>query len=143
MIRVAREAIRLRGPDGRWYELAEQEQFRAAYSELQVALRSSQRMNPPPLSVASYREPCRQWYFAAPGSGFGFSYLDVGQHRMCNGPLVFKIPGGVQPGSWTLAIKPREHEERIQFTLGDRERWVCVGPRSVMSASSQSEATLR
>ena len=117
--RVERENISLRGPDGRRYPLPSQQTFREAYGELRHQLRAAEIASPPPGRFSGVREPCGRWYFTAPGDGIGNDFLDLTRHRVCAGPLVFLVPGGIQPGRWVLAIDLEESNVRLPFTLGD------------------------
>jgi len=118
-VRVERENISLRGPDGRRYPLPSQPAFREAFGQLQLQLRAAETASPPPGRFSGYRKPCGRWFFAEPGAGIGRDYLDLTPQWVCSGPLVFLIPGGVQPGPWTLAIDLEESHVRAPFTLGE------------------------
>jgi hypothetical protein len=46
-----------------------------------------------------------------------FDELPLSSSQICSGPLVFKVPGGVQPGRWRLIIELQESRADIPFTL--------------------------
>jgi hypothetical protein len=116
-VRVERSAISLRGPEGNIFVLPSQRGFRESFGELQPLLRHAQIASPPPGNFPGFRTPCERWFFAATGDGLGFDYLDLTPHRVCSGPLVFLVPGGVQPGRWVLQIDLEESDVRIPFVL--------------------------
>ena len=114
---VERDGITLRGPDGVRYPLPSQQAFREAYSQLYPVLRSPEIVSLDPGSFGGLREPCGRWFFAGPWQGFAYDALDVTPFRVCSGPLVFLVPGGVQPGRWVLEIDLVESRARIPFVL--------------------------
>lgn len=116
---VARQAVRVRGPDGIRYPLPSQQAFRESYSELYAALRSSDIVSLEPGSFGGLRQPCGRWFFAGPWESFAYEELAVTPFRVCSGPLVFLVPGGVQPGRWVLEIDLEESRVRIPFVLGE------------------------
>jgi len=118
---VAREVVTLRGPDGVRYPLPSQQTFREAYAELYPALRSPEVVSLDPGSFGGLREPCGRWFFAGPWQGFAYDEIDLTPFRVCSGPLVFLVPGGVQPGRWVLEIDLVESRVRIPFVLEQRD----------------------
>jgi len=40
---------------------------------------------------------------------------------LCSGPLVFKVPGGIQPGRWRLIIEQEESRVDVPFELEAEE----------------------
>lgn len=116
---MSRAEIRVRGPNGIRYPLPSQQTFREAYSELYGALRSSDIVSLDPGSFGGLRQPCGRWFFAGPWESFAYEELAVTPFRVCSGPLVFLVPGGVQPGRWVLEIDLEESRVRIPFVLGE------------------------
>jgi len=116
-VRVERSAVELRGPEGRNFPLPSQRSFRESFGELQPMLRAAEIASLPPGDFSGFRKPCERWFFAATGAGIGHDYLDLTSHRVCSGPLVFLVPGGVQPGRWVLRIDLEESDVRIPFVL--------------------------
>lgn len=117
---VARQDISVRGPDGIRYPLPSQRAFREAYPQLHVGLRSADVATALQQPFSGLREPCERWFFAGPWESFGYDELDLTTFRVCSGPLVFLVPGGVQPGRWVLEIGLEETTVRIPFVLEDR-----------------------
>jgi hypothetical protein len=66
--------------------------------------------------------PCGYWFIVPRGVTNFAPILEVSPLRVCYGPLVFHVPGGVQPGRWVLEIDLEESDVRIPFTLGEKRR---------------------
>ena len=116
---IDRNAITVRGPDGTRYPLPSQQAFREAYPEILSSLRSVDLSYPPGRGFAGDRRPCGRWFLAAPFEGFAYDTVDVSSFHFCSGPLVFLVPGGVQPGPWVLEINLPESKVRVPFVLGE------------------------
>ncbi|PWB69075.1 MAG: hypothetical protein C3F15_15695 [Holophagae bacterium] len=119
---IERNAVQVRGPDGTRYPLLSQEAYREAYPEVLTALRAVDFSYPPGRGFAGDRRPCGRWFLAGPWEGFAYDTIDVSPFQFCSGPLVFLVPGGVQPGPWVLEIDLEESTARIPFVLGDSDR---------------------
>lgn len=119
---IERDAIRLRGPDSTRYPLPSQQTFREAFPEILSSLRSVDLSYPPGRGFAGDRRPCGRWFLAGPFEGFAYDTVDVSSFHFCSGPLVFLVPGGVQPGPWVLEIDLPESKVRIPFVLGEGDR---------------------
>ncbi len=115
---VDRNEIHVRGPDGTRYPLPSQQAFREAYPEIQASLRSVDLSYPPGRGFAGDRRPSGRWFLAGPWEGFAYDTVDVSPFHFCSGPLVFLVPGGIQPGQWVLEIDLEESKVRIPFVLG-------------------------
>jgi hypothetical protein len=120
--RVDRESIRVRGPDGTRYPLPSQQAFRDAYGEILPMLRAIDAINPPAGEFGGIRQPCGRWFLAGPWDSFAYDTIDVTPLLVCSGPIVFLVPGGVQPGPWVLEIDLQESKVRIPFVLGEGAR---------------------
>jgi hypothetical protein len=118
---IERDAVQARGPDGTRYPLLSQQAFREAYPEILSSLRSVDLSYPPGRGFAGERRPCGRWFLAAPWEGFAYDTIDVSPFQFCSGPLVFLVPGGVQPGPWVLEIDLEESKVRIPFVLGESD----------------------
>lgn len=123
VLTIHRDAVALRTPDGRLLPLLSQEEFRAVYGEIRFRVRRTQ------LSAASSRayagDPesirvCDRWFFAEPAAGFATDEVRVTNFDICSGPLVFSVPGGIQPGRWRLVIDLEESTADIPFEVDDR-----------------------
>jgi hypothetical protein len=65
------------------------------------------------------RVPCSFAFFTEPGEGLAFPSVWLDDRRVCYGRLFFAVPGGVQEGTYTLAIDLEESQLRIPFRLGE------------------------
>jgi len=60
----------------------------------------------------------QEWFFSPPGFFFHRDTIYPSNFQYCTGPMVFRVPGGVQPGEWTLLIDLEESTVRLPFVLG-------------------------
>jgi hypothetical protein len=116
-VTVDRAAVSVRMPDRTIVPLMTQEEFRGRYGALQGAARRAAVAAPSLVATAPGRAPCGSWFFADPGVGFPRDVLHISVLEACDGPLFFRIPGGVQPGRWELEIHLRESVVEIPFEL--------------------------
>ena len=119
-VRINRESVRVRAPDGKTSVLIDQSTFREIYGSLQANLGRSNVWSPPTDRFISFRRPCEQWLLTPVGAAAAMRYqspLILNANRWCTGPVVFQIPGGVQPGIWKLLIEFEETEAEIPFVL--------------------------
>jgi hypothetical protein len=72
-----------------------------------------------PASSAFERSLTRsaEWFFSPPGDFFHRDTIYPSNFQYCTGPMVFRVPGGVQPGEWTLMIDLEESKVRVPFVL--------------------------
>lgn len=119
VVEVRRDRIFVVTPSGDRLELASQERFAAAYAGLQPTLRRA-ALAADPLGYFSRELTCPLGFFAAPGEGLVFPTVSLDDRRVCEGQLFFWVPGGIQPGRWTLGIDVVETQVRIPFVLGSR-----------------------
>ena len=61
--------------------------------------------------------PCDRWFLASPFEGFEFDDVYVNTFNICFGPMVFAVPGGIQPGRWRFIIELEESRVDIPFEL--------------------------
>jgi hypothetical protein len=115
---VKREKVFVLTPQGQRIELASQEEFSQAYSILLPTLRRA-ALAADPLDYFSRDLLCPLDFFAAPGEGLAFPEVQLDDRRVCQGTLFFRVPGGVQPGTWTLALDLQESRVRVPFTLAE------------------------
>ncbi len=128
---IHRRDISVRTPDGRRLPLITQAEFREAYREIHSRVRRAVSSSAPlsgygedylsssaPLSGygEDYR-PCDRWFLAEPVGGFAQDEVAINTFEVCWGPLVFQVPGGVQPGRWRLVIELEESTADIPFEL--------------------------
>ncbi len=117
VVSVERSAISLRTPDGRHSPLLSRDDFRANYGEIRSGARRAEL-------AAPTRDPwdrgitrCDRWLFAPPMEGFATDELHLDSFEYCWGPLVFKVPRGIQPGRWRLVIELQESTADIPFEV--------------------------
>lgn len=117
--RVTRDAVFLRSPSGDRIPLATQTDFNEAYGSLRPVIAKS-NVNSDPLDYfPPSRIECPIQFFVSPGGGVAFDEVTVSDLRGCFGKLFFEVPGGIQPGRWTLGIDLPESEIRIPFEIGE------------------------
>lgn len=117
VVAVERSAISVRAPDGRRLPLVDQETFREGYGRHRLQVERAVGQLPEPPWTEPDQLPCDRWYLAGPFGGFAHERVAVSPFRTCSGPLVFEVPGGVQPGRWRLEIELEESDAVIPFTL--------------------------
>jgi hypothetical protein len=119
---VARENVRLRGPDGATYDLPTQAEFRGVRGSMSMAFRQESAWGPPASRFAGSLRRAEEWFFSPPGQTFHRETVHPSSFQYCSGPLVFQVPGGVQAGGWTLIIDLEEMRAKIPFVLGENEK---------------------
>ena len=115
---VRRSEITLRTPDGRRLTPTSQSEFRENYPRLMIPVERA--LNNLPLLdryKLSRDVPCNEWFFAAPPEIITFEEVPLSSSQICSGPLIFKVPGGIQPGRWRLIIDLQESRADIPFML--------------------------
>ena len=118
VLELRREDIQVRDPSGNRLPLISRQEFQASYPQFRSAFWDSEFpvQNPwgddPPLTRCG-------WFFVHPSQGLSRDVVYLNPQRACSGPLVFQVPGGVQPGRWVLAIDLEEDNVRIPFILED------------------------
>jgi hypothetical protein len=115
--RLERGKIFLTIPDGSTVPLATQKQFGEAYSRLRPQIAQANIVREPMNYFPPNREACSLGLFVAPGEGVVFNEVSLNDRRACQGKLLFRIPGGVQPGRYVLGIDLEESRIRIPFEL--------------------------
>jgi hypothetical protein len=115
---VRRSDISLRSPDGRRLEPISQDEFRGNYPRLQIPTERSLANLPLLDRYEPGRDvPCTRWFIVAPPRMLTFDEIPLSSSQICSGPLVFKVPGGIQPGRWRLIIELEESKADIPFVL--------------------------
>ncbi len=61
--------------------------------------------------------PCDRWFLVEPGMKFAHDEVYLSIFGLCLGPVVFRVPGGIQPGRWRLVIELEESTANIPFVL--------------------------
>jgi hypothetical protein len=116
--RVDLENITLRTPGGYTLVPITREEFRHAFQALRSDIRNSDAWNAPAETFGGTRQPCDRWFYAPPGE-LGHKTLYLNPAQVCFGPMVFQVPGGIQPGRYIFIIDLEESDVRVPFTIGD------------------------
>jgi hypothetical protein len=114
---IHRKDISVRTPDGRRLPLISQDEFREVYREIHSRVRRATESSAP---LSTYRRDlrlCDRWFLVEPTGGFAQNEIAISTFEECWGPLVFAVPGGVQPGRWRLVIVLVESRADIPFEL--------------------------
>lgn len=119
VVEVKRDRVFVLNPRGERLELASQEQFAEAYAALQPTLRRA-ALAADPLGYFNRELECPLGFFAPPGEGLVYPSVSLDDRRVCSGRLYFLVPGGVQPGRWTLGLDLVESQVRVPFVLEAR-----------------------
>jgi hypothetical protein len=117
-VEVKRDRISLRTPQGETVPLATQQEFGQAYGKLRADIERANVAADPLDYFPRGRAPCTTGFFTVPGEGLAFPSVWLDDRRVCAGRLFFAVPGGVQEGTYTLAIDFEESRLRIPFRLG-------------------------
>jgi len=118
---VAMEAVRMRTPQGHELVLPDQGEFRRISGTIRHGLESVNAWGAPSERFVASRRACGEWFYF-PGSGlYQRTTVYASPSQFCTGPIVFQVPGGVQPGLWQLRIELEETTVKIPFELGQDE----------------------
>jgi hypothetical protein len=116
---VKLENIRARTPDGYAIPPMDQMEFRKVYGQLRMALSQSNAWAGPSSRFMGTRDPCGLWFISPPGAlSPRHTKIYPSRSQVCFGPLVFRVPVGVQPGPWALIIDLEETRAKVPFKLG-------------------------
>lgn len=116
-VKVHRDDVLVRTPDRRTIQLMTQEEFRTLYGSLSAAVRHAEAFSPTLLDYGGNRRPSSQWFLVAPTEGVARDELVLTAFDVCDGVLLFRVPGGIQPGRWELEIGLEESTAEIPFVL--------------------------
>jgi hypothetical protein len=115
---VKLENIRLISPDGNQVPPLDQTEFRRVYGELRMALSQTDAWLRPTSRIVTSRRSCDRWFIAPPTAREArFSEIRAAPSEVCFGPLVFRVPAGVQPGPWALTVQFEESRAKVPFML--------------------------
>ena len=117
VIEVERSAVRVQSPAGEVYQLPTQSEFREGLGEYRMALQRDNTWEPASSAFERSLTRADEWFFSPPGSYFHRDTIYPSNFQYCTGPMVFRVPGGVQPGEWTLMIDLEESKVRVPFVL--------------------------
>jgi hypothetical protein len=118
---VRRSNISLYAPDGQRLPLASQEEFFRNLAVLRIPLELTLNYLPLLNRYEPGRIPGDRWFFAISATSVGFDEIPISSSQQFSGPLVFSVPGGVQPGRWRLVFDLEESRANIPFTIELKE----------------------
>jgi len=114
---VSRNDISVRTPDGRRLALISQDEYRRSFARLRIPVERTLEFLPLLYRYLPTRLPCDRWYLVSPPENIAFDEIPINSSQTCSGPLVFSVPGGVQPGRWRLVIELEESRADIPFII--------------------------
>lgn len=114
---VRRSDISLYAPDGRRLPLASQDEFFRHLARLRIPVERTLAYLPLLNRFEPGRMPGGRWFFAISAARIAFDEIPVNSSQQFSGPLVFSVPGGVQPGRWRLVVDLEESRADIPFTI--------------------------
>ena len=112
-----RDDISIRTPDGRRIELVDKQDYFKNYARLQIPVDRTLDYLPLLYLYQPSRAPCGRWFLEAAPQRISFDEINLSSARTCSGPLVFKVPDGVQPGRWRLVFELEESRPDIPFVI--------------------------
>lgn len=118
---VSRSDISIRTPDGRRLELISQDEFRRSFARMRIPVERTLEFLPLLYRYLPTRLPCDRWFLVSPPQNIAFDEIPINSSQTCSGPLVFSVPGGVQPGRWRLVIELEESRADIPFIIEIRD----------------------
>jgi len=114
---VSRNDISLRTPDGRRLALISQDEYRRSFARMRIPVERTLDFLPLLYRYLPTRLPCDRWYLVSPPENIAFDEIPINSSQTCSGPLVFSVPGGVQPGRWRLVVELEESRADIPFII--------------------------
>jgi len=114
---INRSDISVRTPDGHRLELISQDEYRRNFAGIRIPVERSLNFLPLLYRYEPSRLPCDRWFLVSPPEMIAFDEISINSSQACSGPLVFSVPGGVQPGRWRLVIELEESRADIPFII--------------------------
>ena len=114
---VSRSDISIRTPDGRRLALISQDEYRRSFARMRIPVERTLDFLPLLYRYLPTRLPCDRWYLVSPPENIAFDEIPINSSQTCSGPLVFSVPGGVQPGRWRLVVELEESRADIPFII--------------------------
>ena len=114
---VSRSDISIRTPDGRRLALISQDEYRRSFARMRIPVERTLDFLPLLYRYLPTRLPCDRWYLESPPENIAFDEIPINSSQTCSGPLVFSVPGGVQPGRWRLVVELEESRADIPFII--------------------------
>ena len=87
------------------------------YAKIRITVERAMRSLPILGRYDDPQMPGERWFLAGPFAGFDYEEVYVNTFNICDGPLVFAVAGGIQPGRWRLIIELEESRVDIPFEL--------------------------
>lgn len=114
---VRRDDISVYSPDGRRYAVIGQEEFVGAFARLSIPMERTLNYLPLLYRVEPSRMLNDRWFYAIDARQVAFDEVPLNSTERFLGPLVFNVPGGVQPGRWRLVFELEESRPGIPFEI--------------------------
>ncbi len=114
---VKRGDISLRAPDGKRLRLLTQAEYREILGTIRSRVRRAMTNSKPLRYLDDFIRPCDRWFLTDPWQGFAHDEIFLNTFNLCFGPMVFRVPGNIQPGRWRLVIELEESTADIPFVL--------------------------
>ncbi len=112
-----RDNISLLTPEGRRLTLTSQDDFRRNFPRLQIPIERTLQFLPLLYLYQPSRIPNDRWFYADPQRNVAFDEIPINASQTFSGPLIFNVPGGVQPGRWRLVFELEESRPNIPFII--------------------------
>jgi hypothetical protein len=104
-------------PDGRRLALASQDEFVRNYNRLRIPVEQTLQFLPLLYRVEPNRMPGDRWFYAVSAENIGYDEIPMNSSQKFWGPLIFRVPRGVQPGRWRLVVELEESRADIPLTI--------------------------
>jgi hypothetical protein len=114
---VRRSDISVYTPDGRRLALISQDIFARNFVALGIPVDRTLAYLPLLYRVEPSRIPSDRWFYAIDAAKIAFDEIPMNSSETFLGPLIFSVPGGVQPGRWRLVIELEESRPDIPFVI--------------------------
>ena len=114
---INRDDIALLTPAGGRLGLISQDEFWSKTPRFQIPVQRTLNYLPLLYRFEQNRAPCGRWYLVDPSQAIAYDEITVSSFEQCSGPLLFEVPGGVQPGRWRLVIELEESRADIPFVI--------------------------
>lgn len=114
---VRRNGISVYAPDGRRFSIMSQDEFVRALARLRIPMERTLNYLPLLFRVEPSRMPNDRWFYAIGALQVAFDEIALNSSERFLGPLIFAVPGGVQPGRWRLVFELEESRPDIPFTI--------------------------
>ena len=114
---VRRNDFSVYTPEGRRLALVSQDEFVRNFAKLRIPVERTLQFLPLLYRVEPNRMPGDRWFYAVAADNIGFDEIPMNSSQKFWGPLLFSVPGGVQPGRWRLLIELDESRADIPLTI--------------------------